>query len=228
MNFAQKQYELGFHILGGSQRFNTTNYFRNIDTIRSRQNQYPTSPKQYIIKKNLNEPFKDFFVLKSNERFRLKLETIQSKPVIPKLNEEYIQLEQRMKNNRERTRELYNRALSLENEKFAYRVFTQKPRFINAKFLEKIYANHEKNIAQKSPKKRQSIYNSLSIKLPKISGYKDWKYNLHSRTEANLDSDNENSNDKSLELKDHGYKEISHKKQGYIEGQHNNQEEKVE
>ena len=146
---------------------------------------------------------------------------------MPKMNEEYIQLEQRMRNNRERTRELYNRALSLENEKFANRVFTQKPRVLNTIFLEKLHGN-QRNNEQESPKKRHSIYNSFPLKLPKISGYKDWKYTLHSRTEANLDSDNENSNDKFLELKDHGYREISHKKQGYIDGQHNNQVEKVE
>ena len=228
MNFAQKQYELGFKILGGSQKFNTTNYFSHIDTIRSRPNQYPLSPTRFLLKKNLYEPFKDFYVIKSNEKFRLKLETIQTKPVIPKINEEYIQLEQRMKNNRERARELYNRALSLENEKFINRVFTQKPRFTNIRLLEKLIGNQEKNSIEKNPKKRNSIYNSIPIKLPKISGYKDWKYNFHSRTEANLDSDNENSNDKSLELNDHGYKEISHKKQGYIEGQHNNQVETAE
>ena len=222
MNFAQRHYELGFKILGGSQKFNTTNYFSHIDTIRSRPNQYPLSPTRFLLKKNLYEPFKDFYVIKSNEKFRLKLETIQTKPVIPKINEEYIQLEQRMKNNRERARELYNRALSLENEKFKNRVFTQKPRVSNLRLIEKLYGNQQRNSIVKSPKKRNSIYSSIPIKLPKLSGYKDWKYNLHSRTEANLDSDNENSNDKSLELKDHGYKEISHKKQGYIEGQHNN------
>ena len=37
-------------------------------------------------------------------------------------------------------------------------------------------------------------------------------------TEANLDSDKEQSKDNSLDLKDHKYNEISHQKPGHIEG----------
>ena len=134
---------------------------------------------------------------------------------MPKLNDEYIELEQRIKNNKERSRQIYNRALSLENEKFAYRVFTQKPRVIHAKFLEKLF---KENQQVKSPKRNSidnTVYKKLKIKLPKISGYKDWKYSIQSRTEANLDE-----NDDSLELKDHGHKDIKHQRQGHIEGQH--------
>lgn len=217
MNSSQRRYELGFNLLGNSQRFNTTNYFRTIDLIRSRQSQFPTTTKKYMIKSTIQEPYKDFFVKKTNEKLRLKLETIQSKPVAPKLNLEYIELEQRMKNNKERTRELYNRALSLENEKFVYRVFTQKPRVINAKLLKKLYEeNHNKYIEQlKSPKNRKnSESSSIPVRLPKIN-----KKNAHYKTEANLDSDDEDKNNY-LELKDHEHKEISHQRQGHIEGQH--------
>ena len=221
MNFAQRQYELGFKLLGGSDRFNSTNYFRSLEASKNRPNPFP-SPRRYIIKKNLQEPFKDYFVLKSNEKFKLKIETIQTKPVIPKLNLEYIELEQRMKNNRDRAREIYNRALSLENAKFALRVFTQKPRFMHTKFLEKLY---EENYQTKSPKRtiNKSINTKkLRVYLPKISGYKDWRYSIHSRTEANLDDDNDNEigNNSSVELKEHGQKETKHQRQGHIEGQH--------
>ena len=228
MNLAQKQYELGFNLLMNSQRFSTTNYFRNLDTIRSRPSQY-TSPKRYIFKKTIQEPFKDYFVMKSNEQFRIRIETIQNKPVIPKLNTEYIELEERMQTNRERARQLYNRAISLENERFEKRVFNQRPRAINIKLLEKLYKEkHEKyiNILKTPNKRRFNIYgnySSLPIRLPKILNNKDNKYNkisLHSRTEANLDSDNEQNNNNSLELKDHEHKEISHQRQGHIEGQH--------
>jgi hypothetical protein len=229
MKIAQKQYELGFKLLGGSQRFDTTNYFTSIEASRNRPNPF-TSPKQYIIKKNLQEPFKDYFVLKSNEKLRLKIETIQSKPVIPKLNVEYLELEQRIKNNKEKSRQIYNRALSLENEKFVHRVFTQKPRVIHMKFLEKLY---EDNQQIKSPRRNvngNTIYKKLKIKLPKISGYKDWRYSIHSRTEANLDENDESGNNNSLELKDHEHKEIKHQKQGHIEGQHraNNNDNNLE
>ena len=226
MNLAQKQYELGFNLLMNSQRFNTTNYFRSIDTIKSRQNQY-LSPRRFIIKKNLQEPFKDFFVMKSNEKFRIKIDAIQNKPVIPKLNTEYIELEQRIHNNKEKTRQLYLRAISLENEKFAKRIFAQRPRVLDTKLLEKLYKeNHEKYIdILKSGNKRRLNFNgndnTIPVRLPKIISKIDSKYKIHSKTEANLDSDNEqNDNNNSLELKDHEHKEISHQKQGHIEGQH--------
>ena len=223
MNATQKRYDQGFYILGSSQRFNTTNYFRTIDLIRSRPNQFPTSPKKYIIKSIIQEPYKDIYVIRANQKLRLKLDTIQSKPVIPKLNTEFIEIEQRMRNNKDKARELYNRALSLQNEKFIYRVFSQKPRIINTKLLEKLYEEkHDKYIEQlKSPRIRKNSYKSnlLPVRLPKIS-----KNNIHFRTEVNLDSDNEdsNDNDNNLELKDHEHKEINHQKQGHIEGQHRN------
>ena len=62
MNATQKRYDQGFYILGSSQRFNTTNYFRTIDLIRSRPNQFPTSPKKYTIKSTIQEPYKDIYV----------------------------------------------------------------------------------------------------------------------------------------------------------------------
>lgn len=219
MNFAQRQYELGFKLLGGNDRFNSTNYFRSLEASKKRPNPFP-SPRRYIIKKNLQEPFKDFFVMKSNEKFKLKIETIQNKPVIPKLNEEYLKLEQIMKNNRDRAREIYNRHLSLENEKFTFRVFTQKPRLIIHKYLEKLYGENQQ---MKSPKRtinKSSNMKKLKVHLPKISGYKDWRYSIHSRTEANLDDDNELGNSNSFEFKEHGQKETKHQRQGHIEGQH--------
>ena len=220
MNFAQKQYELSLRLLGNSPRFNTTNYFRSIDTAKSRPNQFPSSPRKFFIKKNLQEPYKDIFVIKSNERFRLRLETLQTKPVIPKINNEYIELEKIMRNNKERSRQIYNRALSIENEKYTNRVFTQRPRILRTKYLEKLYEENRENFEKiKSPRRSNDKYgnnNILGVKLPKI---RDRRNTFHSRTEANLDSDNELNNN-SLELKDHGHKEISHQKQGHIEGQH--------
>ncbi len=56
--------------------------------------------------------------------------------------------------------------------------------------------------------------------MPKLSSFKFGKYSIQSRTEANLDSDNEEVNNNSLELKDHGHKEIYHQKQGHLEWYH--------
>ena len=233
MNSTQRKYELGFNLLVNSKKLNTTNYFRTIETIRSRKNQFTVSPKKYIIKSSIKEPYKDYFVIQANQKLRFKIETLQRKPVIPKLNTEYSEIEQRMKNNKERIREIFNRNLLSQNEQFVNRVFSQKPRVINTILLQKLYEEkHEKYIKMlQSPKNRKNSCNSnlVPVRLPKIS-----KNNKHYRTEANLDSDNEDSkdynNNNSLELKDHEHKEISHQRQGHIEGQHryDNNAEKTE
>ena len=90
-----------------------------------------------------------------------------------------------------------------------------------AKYLEKLYEeNKEKFEKLKSPRRsidKYDNYSTLPVKLPRI---KDRRNTFHSRTEANLDSSDNELNNNSLELKDHGHKEISHQKQGHIEGQH--------
>ena len=63
MKYAQKQYELGFKQLFSNERINLKDYFRSLDVIKTRPNQYPLS-KRVLIKKNLNEPYKDSFSIK--------------------------------------------------------------------------------------------------------------------------------------------------------------------
>ena len=230
MKLSQKQYELNFNMINNSQKFDINNYFQTIEAIRNRPNQFKVPQKQIIIKRIENEPFKNIFVIKSNRKLRLRLESIQSKPVIPQINNDYLEVMKIMRNNRERIRELNNRALTIENERFISRVFSQKPR-INSNLLEKLYEdNHEKYNGQlQTPRYRRNSSNTniVPVKLPKIT-----KNNNHLKTDANINSDNENSKNISLELKDHGHNEISHQKQGHIEGQHrvntNNQAETIE
>ena len=209
MNLLQKQYGLKINIQKDSQRYNIENYFNTIEAIRSRPTQFITYPKNCFIKKISQEPYKDIFVIQSNRKMRLRLESIRNKPVIPKINNEYLELEERMKNNRDKIRELNNKVLTIENERFMNRVFSQRPRIINVRSLGKLYEDNIEPI--KSTRNRRNSNNALI--LPKITNN-----NLHHKTEANIDSDNENSNNNSLDLKDHGHKEISHQRQGHITG----------
>ena len=91
MNFAQKQYELGFRLLGNSQRFNTTNYFRSIDTAKNRPNQFPASPRKFFLKKNLQEPYKDIFVNNTSPKLK-KYSNINIYNNIIEKNEKIIQI----------------------------------------------------------------------------------------------------------------------------------------
>lgn len=216
MNAFQRQYESGFRLATNIERFSSTNYFKSLDNIRKRHIQIPT-PKKYIIKKFINEPYKDFFVLRDNKRLRLKLDSINEKPPAPKLNYEYIKLGEIMKNNKDRNRELYQKAISLENSKYTARIREQKPIILTAKELGKMFSEHERYLEMlKSPcimRKSKDSPVKTPVYLPKINK----RINAHSKTEFNLDSDNEKS-DNSLEMNDHNAKEISHQKRGHIEG----------
>ena len=217
MNSFQRQYEFGFRLATNIQRFSSTNYFKSLDNIRKRQIQIPT-PKKYIIKKFSNEPYKDFFVLRENKRIRLRLDSINEKPPAPKLNFEYIKLGEIMRNNKERNREMYQKAISLENSKYTARIKEQKPIILTAKALDKMFAEHERYVEiLKSPcimRRSKESQVKTPVYLPKI----EKRINAHSKTEFNLDSDNEKSNDNSMEMNDHGAKEISHQKRGHIDG----------
>ncbi len=203
MNFSQKQYELNLRIFS-TDLSDSTNYFNSLNLAKLRKNPY-ASPKKYVIKHVNTEPYKDFYVIKENKKIKIRLDNISNKPAEPILNNEYIEIEQRIKNNKERNRELYKRCLSKENEKYSSRVFTQKPRIINTELLEKLYIEtHEKYIEQLKPKKVNKNNNKTTrlygkIILPKISGYN-----------INMDENN-----KSKELKNHGREEITHQKPGH-------------
>ena len=205
MNFSQKQYDLNLRIFN-TDLLDSTNYFNSLNLAKARKNPY-TSPKKYVIKHVNTEPYKDFYVINENKKIKLRLDNITNKPVEPILNNEYIEIEQRIKNNKEKNRELYKRCLSKENEKYSSRIFTQKPRIINTELLEKLYIEtHEKYIEQLKPKKVNKNNNKATrlygkIILPKISGYN-----------INMDL-NENN------LKNHGREEIAHQKPGHSENE---------
>ena len=179
MNFSQKQYELSLRLLSTDLN-DSNNYFNSLNLAKARKNPF-TSPKKYVIKHINTEPYKDFFVINENKKIKIRLDTINSRPVEPILNNEYIELEQRMKNNKERNREIYNLGLSRENEKYSSRIFSQKPKVISTEMLEKLYAEtHEKYIEQLKSKnttrnkgKDQAVKIYGRIKLPKISAYKN-------------------------------------------------------
>ena len=219
MNFSQKQYELSLRIFSTDLN-DSTNYFNSLNLAKARKNPF-TSPKKYVIKHINTEPYKDFFVINENKKIKIRLDTINSKPVEPILNNEYIELEQRIKNNKERNREIYNLGLSRENEKYSSRVFSQKPKVISTEMLEKLYTEtHEKYIEQLKSKnntrnkgKDQPVRIYGKIKLPKISAYKNFDTVI-------------NENSKSKELKNHGHKEITHQKPGHFDSNDNGNNEK--
>lgn len=210
MNFSQKQYELSLRIFNPDS--DASNYFSNIDLAKSRKNPY-SSPQKYVIRHIRTEPFKDFYVLNENKKLKIRLDSINNKPVEPLMNNEYIELEQRIKINKEKNREIYKKVLIKENEKFSNRVFMQKPRIISTELLKKMFIEtHDKYIEQMKSKNVKKDKSPEKVKLPKIilpkiSSYKNWNAELRQNKEIQ-------ENSKSKEIKGHEHKEIRHQKPG--------------
>ena len=221
MNATQKLYDSGFNTITGIKQLNPLLYFRSLQLIDGRKTQYPSFDK-FNIKKITKLPYKDYFVIESNKKYKNKITDWRHKPVVPKINSIYLELDKRIKINKEKIKEKKIRALTLENKKYNIRVKNQKPKLLKAEILNKLFIeNHDKylelllrNSRFRKKGNSSNIIKSRYIKLPNISGYKDGMFSkMHSKTEFNLD-ENDNSKDNSVEQKDHKHKEISHQKQG--------------
>ena len=212
MNKSQRFYELNFRDLLNAERYNTSNYFRSLDLIMNRKIKIKPQ-KPYIIKK-AKDTINDFFFFNNKRKYQIKLNNIIDKPVIPKLNKEYIKIAETLRISNDRKRDLYFKALSLENEKLSQKIFSQKPRAINVRLLEKLNSEtHDKylEILRNPVLMKKSVYNYPTY-LPKIYKPNKVKYHFRSKTESNLEPDYEHSE----ELKEHNHKEISHQRRGHI------------
>ena len=225
MNTAQRLYDSGFNTITGAQQLNPFKYYSVLKLINQRRTQYPSFGKINI--KRVNKiPYQDFFVIESNKKYKKKIRDMREKPVIPKINTLYLELDQRIKNNKSKIVNNKIRALTLENVKYNKRVRNQKPKLLKAEFLQKLFIeNHDKylELLLRNTRFRKKVGNSQDmktpyVKLPNLSEYKGGLYKKHYRTEYNLD-ENSDSNNNSVEQKDHKHKEISHKKGGHYDKQ---------
>jgi len=223
MNSLQKQYELKSRMfINNNQKTEVTDYFKFIDQIRNRPSRYTTIPENITIKKVIYEPYKDPNVIEANKKYKLKLYTILQEPPLPKLNNVYLEVREKLRNSKEKYREIAERALSVENVKFHDRVFNQKPRVEEVNNYRKIHKilkisktrEYESDV-------RKFAKKSHNLILPSINGHKEGKSEKIFQTEVISNSDhfeNEQSADNSVNLKDHKYNEITHQKQGHING----------
>lgn len=218
MNARQKDYELRSRLYNNNQK--VSDYFRFIDQVRTRPNQYTTGAERSSIKRFIYAPYKDPNVIRENKRFKLKIYKIIEEPVLPKLNIEYLEVREILRNSRERQNEMAQRALSVENDYYKERLFGNN--------RSKVEVRRLKNSKTKQFERDflELLGKSSGMVLPPI--HRSNKHSLKRReksekifqTEVNSnlnDSDNLD-NDQSLnsaKMKDHNAKEITHKKRGY-------------
>jgi hypothetical protein len=216
MNIAQRLYANQMKMI--TNDINPSFFYQSIGLINSRKTMYPLY-KTFYLKKKPRIPYQTNYVIENNKRFSSKMDDIMNKKVTPKINNIFLELEERIKNNKKKNRENKIRALTIENEKYTNRVMEQKARVLNAKYLNKLYTeNHDKylelllrpmKIRANKMKKNQKSYN-FRTRLPNISQTSTDGFYSKGRYKTDISSTNEQSNENSLELKEHKRHEIIH------------------
>jgi hypothetical protein len=219
MNARQKDYELRSRLYNNNNQ-KVSDYFRFIDQVRARSNQYTTGAERSSIRRFIYAPYKDPDVIRDNKRFKLKIYKIIEEPVLPRLNLEYLEVREILRNARERQKEMAQRALSLENDYYKERLFgnnrskvevrrlkNSKTKQFESDFLEFM----GKNYGVVLPPIHRSSKNSIKRK------EKSEKI-FQTEINSNLNDSDNLDNDQSLnsgQMKDHKAKEITHAKRGY-------------
>ena len=225
MNITQRLYDTRLKMISSDNNFHPSFFFQSIDVIRARKTVYPLF-QPFCLKKKPQIPYKMNYVIESNKVFTTKMDDIMNKKPRAKINKAFLELEERIKNNKKKNRENKERALTLENMKYTNRVMTQKARVLNAKYLKKLYSeNHDKYLELLSRpmrlknSKKMSKTISYRTRLPYISSTATEGFYSKTRfkTDNNLlCSTNEQSKENSLELTEQRRDEMIHNRPGHI------------
>ena len=152
-------------------------------------------------------------------------------PTFPKLNTEYLEMRKKLKMNRDTYWDISKRVLTEENEKFQDRIFNQKPRIESTELLLKDYERSlvYKNIGRNRSRgiKRYFKEKSQQLILPSINKNKNknkirfdkiFKTEIENSNNSKDSIEKEQNNNNDVKLNEHKYDEISHQKQGHLEG----------
>ena len=204
MNKLQKKYDSDLLTINCIKRLNPINYFKTLKSINNRKTQFPSFFK-YNFQKLSQVPFKNYYVKESNKRFNIKIKHIELKPVKPKLNLDFKELNERIKNNMRKTDEIRTQSLKIENKKYKNRIRDQKPKLIRSRYLIKTF--NENYYKYKDLLLRNSRFNKKNDKLYSFNlpNIRDKKIitaaKLRSKTEINLNSENSYYKDNSTSYK---------------------------
>ena len=227
MNFTQRLYDTRLKMFPSDNNLNPSSFFQSIDLIRARKTNYPLYQIYYLRRTKPQIPYKMDYVIENNKIFTTKMDDIMNKKTKPKINNAFLELEERLINNKKKNRENQKRSLTLENTKYTNRVMGQKARVLNAKYLRKFFAeNHDKYLELlsrpmrlKNNKKMSRIIN-FKTRLPKISSTVTEGFYSKARFKTDnsnlLSSTNEQSKDNSLELTEQRRDEMIHNRPGHI------------
>jgi len=217
----QKDYELRARLFNNNNNKKVSDYFRFIDQVKSRPNNYTTEQERSPKRRFIYAPYKDPNVIRENKRFKLKIYKIIEEPVLPRLNMEFLEVREILRNSRERRNEMAHRVLSVENNYYKEKVFGYNKSNVQVRRLK------NSKTKQFESDFLELMQNPSGVVLPPIhrSTKKGMKRKEKSekifQTEVNsnlYDSDDNLNNDQSLnsaKMRDHKSKENTHKKRGY-------------
>ena len=226
MNINQRLYDTRLKMITSDIYADPFYFLKNIDLIRARKTMYPMY-KIFYLKKKTQIPYKMNYVMENNKRFTERMGGIMNKKVSPKINNVFLELEERLKNNKQRNRSNKTRALTLENEKYATRVLTQKARILNVHYLNKLYKEkHDKYMelllrpTKLKMNKKIKFHRTFNFKtkFPNISATStDGFYSRYrSNTENVMETTNDQSKENSIELTEQRRNEMVHNKPGNL------------
>ena len=169
MNPRQKSYDSYDKTVKLIKLTNSYYHFRNLESIKHRSPQYTLRPLCFSpIKKHKQfNIFQIYNLKKQNQNIKDKIKKILLKPIKPKMNDNFLVKDKKLKQFKKYQSNIYNKNLEKDNEIFKKRLYNQKA-FINSKMLDKIYSIEHSKTLMKLRK-----FGEFKSLLPSIKGSYD-------------------------------------------------------
>ena len=192
MNPRQKHYESYDSNNKLLKLTNSYYHFRNMECIKNRTSLYSPKPFSFVLNRKRMSfgNLQAYNIKKTNQTIKKKLKKILLKPIKPKMNDNFLAKDKKLKEIRKAQQNYYNKVIDKDNRNLKQRLLNQRA-FINSKMLDKLYDyNHSKSLLKlKSNKKYRNYF------LPKIKStnenlsFLDFLKYIKSETARNIKDD---------------------------------------
>ena len=102
MNITQRLYDTRLKMVSSDNNLNPSYFFQSIDLIRARKTKYPLYKLFYLKKNHPQIPYKMNYVIENNKIFSSKMDDIMNKKAKPKINNAFLELEERLIHNKKK------------------------------------------------------------------------------------------------------------------------------
>ena len=171
---------------------------------KSLKNIERNNSKKYILKKLKNyNSYTNFLISKEKNYLSNKIKTVRKKPVKPKINLLFIEVETKLLDYKNRIRKIQERVVSYENQKYKQRIFTKPALFCSTYYFGKEFRKeHDKLIGNIYKREQNNILPKINNKLKKIKSAIELEYGEENRS-PNIFELNQNSQGQPHEKRGH-------------------------